>query len=190
MKANIIQYLILQVISLAHILIKRIIIIFFFFTVIRNPYDRLVSLYNWGSEYHNNSTFEQFILNISKNYYKEFSGHRYKTQKEWISNDKGEIIVKNIIRFENINIDFNKILKKLNIPNFTIKNQNCRTRYEYLPTKHYSYYYNKTSINIVNKLYKDDLELFGYNFENIDNIDIDSINYNSNYCGNKIYKKM
>ena len=138
------------------------------FTVVRNPYDRLVSLYFWGknNEYSECNTFKDFVINVINNKYTEYNQHRYKSQVHWISDINGKIVVDNILRFENLETDFEELLKKLKIPNFKLIKTNTAYQRSGIVRKHYSYYYDEETKNMVTEFYKDDLEAFNYCFEN------------------------
>ena len=138
------------------------------FTVVRNPYDRLVSLYFWGKNlpmYSDCNTFKDFVINVINNKYTEYNQHRYKSQVHWISDVNGKIVVDNILRFENLETDFEELLKKLKIPNFNLIKTNTAYQMSGIVRKHYSYYYDEETKNMVTEFYKDDLEAFNYCFE-------------------------
>jgi len=137
------------------------------FTVIRNPWDRMVSLYFWGikSWYFDCKNFKDFIRRANNNDYKEYNQHRYRRQIEWISNENGDIIVKNILFFENLQRDFDAFISsKIKIPNFKILKRNTAKQRSGIERKHYTEYYDKETIEIVAEKYAKDIEYFGYEF--------------------------
>lgn len=90
---------------------------------------------------------------------KGFSNNCY----DWISDDDGKMLPMDFIgKVENITEDFNKLAKLLNypIPNTPLYRKNTSKH------EHYTIYYNKDMIQIVNKLFEKDIETFKYKFEN------------------------
>ena len=62
-------------------------------------------------------------------------------------------------------------MEQLEIPNFKLIKTNTAEQRSGIIRKHYSYYYDEETKNMVTELYKDDLGVFNYCFENInDNI--------------------
>lgn len=136
--------------------------------IIRNPYERLVSFYNyaklkksyWHSNdnttkyplhicynYCTNNTFEKFIIDLcTKGFFKDII-HLY-PQSYWIKTPS-ENIVTNIIRFEHINKDISKLLNK----NIVLKKINTSN------TMEYKHFYNDTLKKLVYKKYKSDFDL-------------------------------
>lgn len=82
-------------------------------------------------------------------------------QSEFVLGDNGEIIVDYIAKFENRSHDLKFIASHLNfngLGKLTIQSASSRR-------KHYSEYYDTEMKEIVGHLYKKDVELFGYRFE-------------------------
>tara|TARA_R110001583_G_scaffold189173_1_gene351894 strand:+ start:44 stop:592 length:549 start_codon:yes stop_codon:yes gene_type:complete len=120
------------------------------FTIIRNPYDKMVSWYfylkrNLGENY-DVIDFNEWIKNPSKFWHADDPISYLKPQHEWID-DTVEII-----KFENINKEINEFFKKeINLPIVNKSNHD-----------HYLTYYNRKSLNIVYDKYKEDFEKFNY----------------------------
>lgn len=144
---------------------------YFKFAVVRNPWDRLVSAFfylkkggmhsidkQWAKENIDEFTsFEEFVkrwLN-KKNIY---SGVHFKPQSYWICNENKKIMVDFIARLETIDQDFLFISNKIGSNKKIIKKLNTSPRLEYRK------YYDDNTKNIVHNIYKDDIELFGYDF--------------------------
>ena len=143
---------------------------FFKFCVVRNPYSRLVSEFHHckklGSRFVKNLTnFKSFVYFIRDNFdyilkNEEEKHHlisHYLPQNKFIyvNNDcKMDLVMK----FENINEDWQILCKKININRKLIKDD------KYSSGKKYNYkdYYDDELRNIVYNLYKDDFELFHY----------------------------
>jgi len=157
------------------------------FTTVRNPYDRLVSLYTWlksGSKsdnllnlnndlyiqkYMDSLNRKSFILkgpqntnrlkNISfSDFIKNFNELSNPTEsRRYINEDTKSFNF--FIRFEYLENDLNLYLSKygIKINNLDIKiNQSSRN--------HYREYYNSETKNIVESLFKSDIEYFDYKF--------------------------
>ena len=122
------------------------------FTIIRNPYDKMISWYfylkrNLGENY-NIVEFNEWIKTPSKLWHANDPISFLKPQCEWIDDT-----VK-VIKFENLNKELNKFFnKKIELP---ITNKSNH--------KHYSKYYNQESINIIYNRYKKDFKRFNYKY--------------------------
>ena len=132
------------------------------FAVVRNPYDRLVSLYLWGG--YKKHSFELFIKKIKNEEYTEFNKHRYRTQLEWISDYNNDIRVQKLLRYENLDEDFYNLLKEWDIPQFKLEKENSAEFQTGKKREHYRHYYNPVSKKIAEELYKEDLKYFNYEF--------------------------
>jgi hypothetical protein len=147
---------------------------YFKFTLVRNPWDRLVSAYLFLKEggvtgfdkyfskkyLHNVFDFEDFVKNhLSKNEVLSFTHFRPQTDFLLIN---GELALDFVGKFENIEEDFEVIKRQLNMPPYielTKKNvTGSRTK------KDYRDYYTEEMIGIVKKVYQKDIELFDYQF--------------------------
>ena len=119
------------------------------FTIIRNPYDKMVSWYfylkrNLGD--YNIVEFNDWIKDPSKFWHANDPISFLKPQCDWIDNTV------EIIRFENLDNELNKFFnKKINLPITNKSNHN-----------HYLEYYNEQSLNIIYNKYKEDFEKFNY----------------------------
>ena len=110
---------------------------YYSFTFIRNPYDKVYSSYNYylnGRHRDNNKknwiktnypTFKEFILDYN-NSKKVCKYHFETTQKQYITNDNGEIIVDYVGNFYNVSNEFKKIqdLNPIYISNYSLPVEN------------------------------------------------------------------
>ena len=139
---------------------------------VRNPFDRIISEYFWRMKYFGKKIvkFKDFLVEeviprkngipkIMKNFYKhenivKLVDDHYMDQHKFITDNKGNIIVDFIGRFENLNDDFKKAC------GLELINQKIQC------TKHNNYkeYYDSETKLLVEKCYKKDLELFKYEF--------------------------
>ena len=152
----------------------------FKFCFVRNPYDRLVSLYKYHRIQKNlNLNFHEFVkilyeeyklkripsiglYNIktfnkdSKLYHPKIYGNQYNEMIRWIPRDIGFVG-----RFENFDNDLYSLIKILgaNPKDFTIPKLNYTKSDNYL-----DYYTNRETIRYVSIIYRHDLRRFGYSF--------------------------
>jgi len=132
---------------------------YFKFAIVRNPYTRLVSEYEYikGLQDHGRHkkvtkmSFHQYISYQSK----RFDAH----QINMLTDKNGTLQMDFIGKLENINEDWNYISNKLKIPNAELSHRNKTFKVNY------NDYYNDENRDLVSKLWKKDLEVFGYNYE-------------------------
>ena len=141
---------------------------YFIFTFVRNPWDRLVSVYFYFKKQEligQEISFENFIKN---NMFEDSTPPRpeldesnslkaHSLPQYLYVEDEGKKFVNFIGRFESLEKDWKIVAKKIGI-NDELPHEN-KTNHE-----HYTKYYNEEMKNIVAKKYKRDIELFGYKF--------------------------
>lgn len=133
---------------------------FFKFAFVRNPWDRMVSLYHFNIPFIQKlegvdreiPSFKDFLFN-------ELNPFLRLEQYQFLSDDNGKIIMDFVGRFENINNDFRELCGKLGIPAVNLPHKNR------INHKHYSEYYTEETKQFVAALFKNDIEIFGYKFE-------------------------
>jgi len=120
------------------------------FTIIRNPYDKMVSWYfylkrNIG-EKHEIIEFNEWIKDPQQFWHANDPVYFLDSQHTWID-DTVEII-----KFENLNKELNEFFNKdLDLP---LVNESSH--------EHFSNYYNKKSYDIIYSRYKKDFEKYNY----------------------------
>ena len=141
---------------------------YFKFAVVRNPWDRVVSLYTfhedqfWGDStlrgHHDRgalfercSTFDEFVRLLP------FLA--FPDQATFVTDDKGTIIVDFVGRFERLESDFALICRRLGVDG-GLPHLN-RTRRS---GPGYRDYYTDETRSLVEQVYRRDVELFGYTF--------------------------
>lgn len=149
------------------------------FAVVRNPYDRLFSWYamfkhqtiakskeaggveltaSFGSAVEQAvepylDSFETFLRMPNQGLFERF----YYNQLDYLLID-GEMAVDFVLRFENLNDDFNEMAKKLNFPHLlSMVNQSIRQT-------DYRSAYNELNQQLVGERYARDLDFFHYQF--------------------------
>ena len=138
---------------------------YFKFTVCRNPFERAVSDYFWCSRLlQTPKPFKDYLL--VRNGYEKLNhlesnkgrGDHFYTQFEFIEIN-GRSKIDFIIRFENLQKDFNIVCGKLKIPHHNLPHNNRSKN-----RKHYTEYYDDETREIVAKKFAKDIEFFGYKF--------------------------
>lgn len=133
---------------------------YFKFTIVRNPYDRIVSLWLWGkTKGIYSSDFRKFLDDKRDS----FGFIRFIPMVNWLRNEQGDMTVDYIGRFENLSQSVSEICEKIGVPTIQLEKFNVA-----VGRKHYTEYYDQETKEIVNNLYSQDFSTFGY----------DSINYN------------
>ena len=141
------------------------------FTVVRNPFDRILSLYSYWTQSRNPLT-KSFInsLDVAKsskemdfNRWIDFigqhsCGRHLDTQLSWLRNKDGMINPSiQILRFENLQSDMDIICDRLKVKN-NIQHLNKSIHVPYQES------FNTNSRDIIAKRFKEDLDYFNYQF--------------------------
>jgi hypothetical protein len=158
---------------------KKFVVVF-----VRNPYDRVVSGYHHLIKGSKNCNTDVFLNGMYKEFWrfhgKFWPGISFKkfvksvhsipdrkanphfiSQYSFLTNKKGELIPDFIGKFENLEEDYKKAMKKIGIknpPKLPQKNKSKRK-------KDWREYYDKETKKLVYERYKKDFELFGYDKE-------------------------
>jgi hypothetical protein len=153
------------------------------FTVVRNPFDRLVSLYEYArmpESYHHsvkdpqgarfgshrdyallrNASFDECVDLLIGNRLRNGAPHvMWRPQTTWLVDQSGRLLVDYVARFESLSTDLRQICEKLEIslPDLAQMNASPRER-DYRP------YYNDFTRRVVAAYYQTDCERFGYSF--------------------------
>lgn len=125
------------------------------FTFSRNPYDRVVSGWNYINKY--NIPFENYLKIKDANDFDYW--HVFMSQTRHIMDINGKIRCDYIGRFENLENDLATILHKIGFNNIihkqSIKNNKKHDDYR-------TYYKNKDTMDIIHKLFEYDFSVFDY----------------------------
>jgi hypothetical protein len=157
---------------------------YFTFTIVRNPWDRVVSCFFWimknieyVEEHHTEKGikilpihvfFDQFNSDF-KEFLKYFKKHpRYtirrnfhlQPQTNWIIDQSTgeELDIDFIGRFETLEEDVKKVCEELDLPFKRLPHKNKSNR------KHYKKYYDDNTKKIIEDIYKEEIQLLGYEF--------------------------
>ncbi len=131
---------------------------YFKFSFVRNPWDWAVSLYfyilkdkdhHWHAEVSRMSGFGEFL--------DFYLGTQPRTQKSFLVNGDGKIMMDFIGRFENINADFGKVCQRLCIQK-TLGKKNTSNHRPYVE------YYTPEHRDLLGEVFEEDVREFNYNF--------------------------
>lgn len=133
---------------------------YFKFSFVRNPWSRVVSLYNRkeGIQKKNEMTFSEFVdwiklatdtctMPTPKKNMLDFFKIDNKVEMDFIG------------KLENIQEDFDTACDKIRLPRKQLGHANSTGH------KHYTEYYNNKTKNIIAEKFAEDIEYFGYEFE-------------------------
>ena len=143
---------------------------YFRFTSVRNPWDWLVSNYEF-----NRGVGIPYILNmpsmsagivpewLKKMPFSEwllwFVETMQPSQKKMIADDAGTLLVNHIVRFEKLQNDFEELCSVLAIPVVKLPRLVVTER------KPYQYYYDDETIQLVENTFFEDIRMFDYKYE-------------------------
>ncbi len=136
---------------------------YFKFTVVRNPWDRMVSAYHYLYDFHlkkfgDFSTWLEHKYNMVVNN-KHREGSHYTPQVEF-THQNGEQVVDYIGRFEQLDACFQYIREKLELDDAVLKTLNKSKHRK----KKYFDYYTPETVKMVEEMYASDIELFNYTY--------------------------
>lgn len=131
---------------------------YFSFAFVRNPWDWNVSQYNYITNNPKNAAHRTVKELTFEEYLEWWAFARTFQQSQFIRNKERNIIVDFVGRYETIDIDFNYVCQRLGIK-AALPHLN-RTAH-----KDYRAYYTKKSIERVEQIHSDDVDLFGYSFD-------------------------
>lgn len=130
---------------------------YFIFSSVRNPFDRLISGWLYLS-----STRQRSLQEVLEN--PPQTGHDYRhltRQQIEILCEKGskKLVVQELIRYENLQADYDRICEQIGKPLTTLPNFNSGNR-----QRDYRGYFNPTTRRLAEELFADDLHLLNYEF--------------------------
>lgn len=135
---------------------------YFKFGFVRNPWDRVVSMYERreGLQIGRNMTFEEFVDWVQFASSTCIHPVPHRNQFDWFVDPHGNVLVDFIGRFENLEQDWARIAEKLGIDKpLPHENRNPRR------SRHYTEYYTARTRDLVAERFRVDIEFFGYDFE-------------------------
>jgi hypothetical protein len=153
------------------------------FTIVRNPWDRMLSLYLYykthnASEFFSNdnninSDFKRWIKYIYSDNFDRRRIHSsvnifnycFSNQLNWLRDSKGNINIDTIFKFEDP--DLHKKVKLFLEENLKVQDVDTETRCHPTIHNHYSSYYDYETMLLVKKHYQKDIDYFGYTYTSV-----------------------
>lgn len=141
------------------------------FTFVRNPWARLVSLYEHVMRNpENKMNFQDWLYSIKPcgtggggEDYQRWRKYGAYSIEHYIKDSEGNILVDKVIRLEDIQKDLRPFLSALGLPDVTKRTLNHSN--ERKNKKHYSQYYNSDTQAYVKANYRYDIINYGYTFK-------------------------
>lgn len=141
----------------------------FKFAFVRNPFDWIVSLYEFmkntpAHEFYEEvkfMEFEEFVVwntNCTVARRKTNNGH-FMTQTDFLYDEHGTLLVDSVYKVESFDAGFRDMCTKIGMPHIEVPKINTSER-----KGDYHLYYNQTSKRIAETFYQQDLINFGYKF--------------------------
>jgi hypothetical protein len=137
----------------------------FVFTMVRNPWDKVVSHYHYRIRTNQSGLGEDTIpfsewlqrcyVERDPRYYDQ--PRMFMPQRQWLVNEQGEMLVEFIGRFESLQDDFQRICERLSVQ-AELGHAKPSVRGSYRD------YYDSESERLVGEVFAEDVQLFGYSF--------------------------
>lgn len=146
---------------------------YFSFAFVRNPWDKLVSM--WESNFYRRQrrklrTFKEFVRDVNRNRFEQHTLHYHRILDltpdaqlspwdRFMRNQMGQAHVKFVGRFESLQIDMERVFAEIGIPAAQLPVLN-RSEHR----RQYREYYDDETIKIVADRFATDIKLFNYEF--------------------------
>jgi hypothetical protein len=137
----------------------------FKFTIVRNPYDWLVSWYHYNIRKtpYKNMTFNEWVLadyphHLHADYERKVQPANPVSQLDWIVDENGKILVDYVGKLENLEVEIEEICKRIGVKYRKIQQLNKSNREDYTG------YYNSLIREKVEKDYSRELQAFNYQY--------------------------
>ena len=138
---------------------------FYKFAFVRNPWDWQVSLYHFALKDPSHRQHELFKTFESYEKYIEWRvAEDLHLQKDFVTDENGELMVDFIGRYETLDRDFKEVCERVGVE-YQLPHLNKT------PRKNYDHYYTPRAAALVAEAFKEDIELFGYDFGGLKNSD-------------------
>ena len=143
------------------------------FAFVRNPWDRLVSWFEYHKKFvplYTKYTFDSWVRNGFPHHWGLQNGTRYKRERrspldqyEFVCDDTGKLLVDFVGKYETIESDLDRICNTLDVTlqEFPHKNKSSNA------SRKWKSYYTQETFDIVKQRFAKDIALFGYNDETL-----------------------
>jgi chondroitin 4-sulfotransferase 11 len=129
---------------------------YFVFSVVRNPFDKAISAWKYLKAVRNRPLIE--VLENPPRAGFAYR-HMFRPQKALLCRPDGSLIVNDLIRYESLQSDFDRICDKLGKSRQLLPHLNASER-----DKDYRAYFDKPARKLAEALFADDLKAFHYGF--------------------------
>jgi chondroitin 4-sulfotransferase 11 len=143
------------------------------FAVARNPWSRFISGWKWlcerpypakgnlGPEYYRRTSLKEILETLPKELHEDSHDYRHLfwSHLDMLSEKDGRIVADVILRFENLDADYERLCRRISKPYTKLRRTNRSTHAPYWT------YYDDETREMVGDLFKNDIEYFGYKFE-------------------------
>jgi hypothetical protein len=134
---------------------------YFKFAVVRNPWDRVVSEYMYCPDDYGEDHRAGLRMFLEDRFSRpEGPGVHLRPQIDYVTDEQGRTMVDKIVRFENLEEDLEEVWRVLGMEGVELPVRKTTEHY------HYSTYHSRRSRHLVSELYAEEIERFGYEFEN------------------------
>jgi hypothetical protein len=142
----------------------------FSFTIVRNPFERALSIYSYRKKQQSipsDWSFDDYVVELEKKFKGESSQYfvyppHYIDQSSFICDGNNILIVDKVIRFENRMQGLTEVAKEINCSSLGF----IHTQESNKNSDKYKSIYSASSKKIIENLYAKDLELLGYSYDN------------------------
>ena len=135
---------------------------FFKFSVIRNPYDTIVSDYYWRNSLNNRHsqsiTFKEILDELNSNTYPMYG---LLNLNKLMDKNLEKVLCDKIIKYENLNKELSVVFNKLDI-SFGGKLEIFKKKSK--REKNYKKFYDNKSKKLIEKIFWKEIAMFGYKF--------------------------
>jgi hypothetical protein len=135
---------------------------YFKFSFVRDPWDRIASLYFYRTRRSRNieKSFERWLQHQWKLIRRGMADKYILAQTEWLKGRDGKIVVDFVGRFENLDNDWGKICDNIGIRTIQLPMKKVGKKHGSV----YRDFYTDRSLKIHKKMYGEDIDYLGYTF--------------------------